>query len=384
LYRAATAARKFLLVAAVLLSSVAHAERHDVLAAAAGFDAQAVPEAGGYGFVYLRHDRLGLLPRHAHLVIEYATDALRLSIERARFDRVELSATLFGEALLAWSLIDFYRDGHDDRSRGFFASHAGASVSAKVDLGPHFIELVLTARRWFFNRTPLTDAALVLPAEPWVGEARLRYTYWHLYGDRSLWEPHRLWWRVRGVAFGVELSSDVRSEVHPWGARDPAVFVPSDRTNDPSKVILGAHQWLRAGVQVHDRVRLQLREEAHWLWGADDLSRVRIGGLNPYAIPLAGAPWGGYVADRVIAAEGSIHVRVKGEHEVGLLVDAVLMADVRRVGDDEVHVLAAIGAFADLRTKKLQIDLRAGWSPTLQPGRALGGFGLAFGIGWGR
>ena len=362
----------------VVPAATAHADR---LVLGAGGEATATPGLGGYGWAFLRHEREGRLPHGARLSVEYNSDTLRVTIDRARYDHVELAVSAYGEALLAGVLHDYVRDGRDDRARGFFASYLGAAAGAKVDLGAHFLELVLGARRWFFARHPATDPALVLPPDAWVGEARLYYTFWRLLPDPSLWEPQRLWWRVRGVAAGVELSADLRSDVARWGASGPAFF-PADPRNDPSRAIFGAVQWLRAGAQLHPRVRLQLREEGRFMWGEDDLVRARIGGMNPWSVPLAGAAWGGYLSGRFLAGEGSIHVRVRGEHEVGALVDAVLLDDVRRVGDHEAHVLYGVGAFADLRFRRTQLDLRGGWSPTVQPGRFAGGFSLLAAAGW--
>ncbi len=383
--RARRPGRRFLsaLLASLVLLAASTRARADGIAFAAGFNGQAGPGLGGFGWFYLRHDRDHLLPGGARLTLEYNSDSLRLGIDRIRSQHFELMVAVYGEALLYGVLLNYWRDGRDDYGRGFFASDIGAVVSGKLERAPHFAELVLGARRWFLDRDPWTDAALTLPPSAWEGEARLRYTYWGLGGDRSLWEPQRMWWRVHGIAFGVELSADVRSEVHPWGALAPS-FGVIDPRNDPSRFILGAHQWMRAGVRVHDRVRLQLREEGHLMRGADDLVRFRVGGQNPWSVPLAGAPWGGYLADRLIAVEGSIHVRVHGEHEIGLLADGVAMPDVRRVGDGAVHVLAGVGAFADLRVRRFQIDLRAGWSPTVQPGRVTPAFDFTAAVGWSR
>jgi hypothetical protein len=222
---------------------------------------------------------------------------------------------------------------------------------------------------------------LTLPPEAFVGELRLRYTFWRLADDVSLWQPHRLFPRLRGVAFGVELGLDERSAARPWGARDPS-FSPVDPRNDPSPSIVMARQWLRAGVVLQRRVRLQIDESATWMWGEDDLVRLRVGGLNPYSVPLVGAPWAGYLAGRVAALQGSLHVRLRGEHELGLLVDGVVLDDAGRVGDARPGLLAGIGAFADVRAGAWQFDVRGGWSPTLRPGSVAGGVTLFAALGW--
>ncbi len=365
---------------ALTVATPAGAAKGEAVAAHAGFDGAATGGVGGYGWILVHYERSGL-GRGARFSLDYNTDTLRLTVDRARYGRVELAAQVAAEALLAGVQNNYFRDGHDDRTRGFFSSYVTAAGGAKVDLAPHFIELTAGVRRWFFDRSPTTDANLVLPPEAWVGEVRLRYTFWQLAPDPSLWEANRPWWRVRGIAFGVELSGDLRSEVAPWGAVG-GTYSPADPRNDPAKRILGVHTWLRAGAQVHRRVRLQVRQEAHLFSGEDDLVRLRIGGMNPYTVPLAGTPWGAYLGGRLCALEGSLHVNVAREHEVGILVDGVLLEDPRRVGDSTLRVLAGIGAFADLRLRKLQVDLRAGWSPTTRPGNPIGSFSAAIGLGW--
>jgi hypothetical protein len=78
-------------------------------------------------------------------------------------------------------------------------------------------------------------------------------------------------------------------------------------------------------------------------------------------------------------------VRVKHEHELGLIADGVVLDDADRLGPlGRPGVLAGIGLFADVRAKNWQFDVRAGWSPTITPGNPLGGFGVfaSAGTGW--
>ena len=347
-----------------------------------GYEPALAADVGGHGWVLVRADREGALPRGARLTVEYNTDTLRLTLDRARFDRVELGIGIVGEALLAGVLTDYWRDGRTQGGRGLAASYVGAIGGAKVDLAPHYLEVTAGARRWFFGRWTGTSPDLVLPPSAWVGELRMRYTYWKIASDPSTYEPQRLFWRVRGVGFGLEGSADLRSDARAWGAIDPS-FSPADPRNHPSRVVVGAHQWLRVGWQVASRIRLQAREEAHFMYGADDLDRQRIGGMNAYVVPLAGAPWPAYLSGKLLALEGSLHVRVKGQHELGALVDGVLTEDIRRLGASEPRWLAGVGVFADLRFGGFQVDLRAGWSPTTQPGTIRGSGTLLAAFGWG-
>jgi len=331
--------------------------------------------------VLARYDLDGL-PRQSHFAAELNTDTLRLSYDRLHVGPVELGFAAAAEVFIAGLLTDYYRDGVSDSARGFYASYAAAGAYAKLGVGPHFFELALTARRWFFNRAGDTSPSLTLPPDAFVGEARLRYTLWMLRPDPSLYQPQRLYPRLRGIALGVELGLDERSEATPWGARDPAAFAPPDPRNAPGRTILLARQWLRAGAQLHSRVRVQVDEVATWMWHEDDLVRLRVGGFNPYSVPLAGAPWPGYLSGKLAAIDASLHVRVWRDHEVGVVADGVVLDDPRRNGSSGVGVLGGIGAFVDARIGAWQLDVRGGWSPTTQPGSVAGSWGLFAAAGW--
>lgn len=350
------------------------------LSLAGGGELYGSPDLGGHGFALVRYDLDGL-PRGAHAAAELNTDTLRLSYDRLRVGPVELGFSAAAELFIAGLLTDYYRDGANDSARGFYASYAAASSYAKVGVGPHFFELAATARRWFFARAGDTSPSLTLPPEAWVGELRARYTLWMLRPDPSLYQPQRFYPRVRGLALGVELGLDERSDAAPWGARDP-VFAPPDPRNAPGRTILMARQWLRAGAALHPRVRVQVDEVATWMWHEDDLVRLRVGGFNPYSVALAGAPWAGYLAGKLAAVDASVHVRVWREHEVGIVGDAVVLDDPRRVGAARAGVLGGVGAFVDARFGAWQLDLRGGWSPTTQPGSFAGSWGLLATAGW--
>ncbi|HZS36508.1 MAG TPA: hypothetical protein VFF06_06770 [Polyangia bacterium] len=383
---------KRVLGGAVLLAMVASAaparakiEHHLSLAAAAELWLR--PEVGGHGVVIINYTMAGL-PRGAHFVIDYNTDTLRLAYEKIRFadGRAEAGVQTKAEVLIAGLLTDYYRHGISDPKRGFYASYFSTGGYVKATENPHYLELAFDIKRWFFGRENATAPELILPPEMWVGELRARYTLWLLDPDPSLWEPHRLFPRVRGVAFGLEAGADIRSDSRAWGARDASVFAPADYRNDPSRVVVQARQWFYGGVQVHPRVRLQVAESALWMWNEDDLVRARVGGMNPYVVPLAGAPWASFLAGRLASADLSVHVRAWRELEVGAIADVVAIDDYDRTGvSPKAAVLFGAGAFGDFRYKAWQFDLRAGFSPSVSPTdhAAWSLFGAA-GWGWSR
>ncbi len=361
-----------------LFSSLrARADRPQRLSVWAGGELTLHPEFGGHGIVQVRWELEGLA-RGGRLVVDYNTDTLRVAIDHLRFGRFELGFIAGGEVFIAGLLTDYWRDGRNDGARAFRASWVSAGGSAKLDLAPTFLELALSARRWFFQRQGGTSALLSLPPEAWVGEWRLRYTRWTLAPDRSLWEAQRPFPRLLGFAFGVELGADLRSTARPWGARD-ASFSPPDLRNDPTTTVLSARQWLRAGVRLSRRLRLQIEEVALWMSGADDLDRARVGGMNPYVVPMAGAPWAGWLVGRLAAAQLSLHARLWRELEAGLLADGAVVDDTARTGSPlKPGALGGVGAFVDFRLRSWQVDVRAGYCPSVP-----NAFSIFASLGWG-
>ncbi len=355
------------------------------LAVYGGAGAWPHPDAGWHGYIGAAWDVDDLFAG-AHLGVEYNTETLRLELDRLPVagDWLTAGVRLTGEARYAGLLMDHYLDGKNELGRGFSASYLHAEAHLKAALpGDHYLELAAGVRRWFFSTLDETAPALRLPPDSWVFEPRLRYTYWRLDADPGWSERHRLFPRVRGLAAGVELGLDWRSQARAWGALDPAAFDPVDVRNDPDRLILSARQWLRWGWQAHDRIRVQLAEFASHGRGEDDLTRVRLGGLNPYVVSIAGLPWAGLLADTFIALENSYHYRFYNRMELGLLFQAALVEDVPRRGlKDTYEPLVGFGIFFDLRFWDFQLDLRAGWSPTHNQVAAGQGFGLFIAFGW--
>jgi len=114
-----------------------------------------------------------------------------------------------------------------------------------------------------------------------------------------------------------------------------------------------AHLWVRAGGDVLDFNRFLPRVEGMfelnlpgsaapimevrgaWAQDATDLTRTRLGGLNPYVVPLAGLGWGefwvkNYMATRV-GAEGRWHAD-KNTFKLGLASDLDWFDDQFMVG----------------------------------------------------
>lgn len=312
---------------------------------------------------------------------EFNTDTLRLYYTGLRFGALQLETMLGGEYALAGLLMDYYQDGLRQPERGFKAGWVQLAQRFKAEvLARTFLELELGGRRWFFDTLDDTGPDFVLPAEHWSFEPRLRVTWWGLRGDPAWGDRHRVYPRHRGIAFGGEVGADLRSTTRDWGALDDA---DPGRRNQPDDVVLVAKQWLRAGWQLHPRVRTELVERAAFGAGQDDLVRDRLGGLSPYVVPMAGAPWASWLSQTHLSGQWSWHVKVADDLELGPLATATVLTDRARVGDsDAVDAIFGVGGLVDWRHGPWQVDLRGGWSPTVSELSDQTSFSAWLSVGW--
>ena len=321
----------------------------------------------GHGAVLVQWTRDG----YAHggrLRLGVNTDTLFLSGEEFTFadGLIVWSGGLRLQALFAGVLPIFHQAGIRRPEYGFWASQAELHARLGVRPAPgHFIDLTVYGRQYLFQRRAgVTDPLLVLPPSTLTLEPRLAWTWWQPGLDPSLWEDHRLWWRVDGYALGVALGANIRNRAREWGY----LRVPRDeqppwlQRNDPDTVALLLSGWARAGRQVHEALRLQTRLEWGFARGVDDLDRWRVGGLNPWVVPLPGAGWPAFLADAYAYLDVSAHVRVAREVEAGLVLATTTLRDPERVGARDWGATPSVTAFLDARLGPWQLDARLGYA----------------------
>ncbi len=326
--------------------------------AAAGADFAFVPEVTGFGFVLFEanaQDQVG----KGDLRLYFNTDTLHVEIERIPLaESLELSVGLRGEFLFAGLLRQYYERGLSRSELGFNASY----VVLLPKLQWHFadyqtIEIVTNVRRWFFGSNG-TDPGYSLPADTWVFEPRVGYIFWKVDSPSEEYRASKLFPRISGIAIGASVGIDVRSDARAWG------FV-GDGRNEPTKAIWTLNQWLRGGWKTSDRFRIELQETFNWGWNQDDITRVRVGGMNPYVLVIPGLPWSSNIAERLAIGQLSGHIRPKIDkpHELGLLVAGGTVNDPRREGLlDEFGGIGGLALFTDLRWGRWQLYARVGWA----------------------
>lgn len=327
-----------------------------------GDDAWLSGRIGQHGFALLDARRDGVARGRLHFL--YNTDTLQAGLENIRLadGKLEVSVVARGEALLAGLLFDYYQRGDRNTGRAFHASYVQFLPSIKWHVADrHSLELVAGVRQWFFGRASSTEAGFTLPPDTFVFEPRLNYTYWRIRAASREWEPHRLHPRIEGVALGVGLGLDRRTNRRAWGADVGGQLDPRNR---PGDVTLTARQWLYAGAALSPLTRLQFEQHASYGTGEDDLTRNRLGGMNPYVVPIAGLPWAVALSERLASVRMTLHVKPRqwSPHELGLGVDGAVFSDARRTGALN-HYSGAGGAYAfgDFRTGRFEIHGRVGY-----------------------
>lgn len=296
------------------------------------------------------------------LRLEWNTDTVTARLS-GDLGGVGLGLYARGEYLLAGLLQDYYRGGERVDEYGFDASYAETGVDARAGSGSHWFHGRLATRRWQFARNG-TAASYALPTDFQELEAEAGYTFWAIDADASLSEAHRIAsTRITGQGAGIRLVASLRSDDTDWGL---------GIRNRPAPLIPRVRQWATAGREVRDGLRLQARQEAGWGWGEDDLTRARVGGLNPYVVPIAGVPWAAFLSSRYVSARASGHVDGVGESEWVALIDAALVQDTDRNGGDDFSPVVGLGLGWDGRLGPWQIDAVFGYAPPLDWQRADG------------
>lgn len=356
--------RSALLFALAALTAPSFAAAQNWSASAAvGVDLWFAPAFGNHGYALFDLRRSNAVGG-GDLHLNFNTETLYLGLERVHpgTDRVELSVAARVEGAYAGVLPEWFQGAVTQRARGFYASYAQLMGSVKwLPAQHHAVELVVGGRAWLFARSDTSRNDLLLPSDMWTFEPRLRYTFWALTAESDEWRPSTFAPRVTGFAAGVELGADLRSEPGAWGAFRGV----DDGRNRPGAPILMARQWARAGVALGSRVRLQLDEQASWGDGEDDLTRARVGGMNPYVVPVPGLPWPALLCERLVAAQMSAHLRLSrtAAHELGVAVSGGVFNDVRRAGALMSFDFAGGAAlFTDLRFGRWTVHARGGWA----------------------
>jgi hypothetical protein len=292
----------------------------------------------------------GFFRPNVALGLEFNTDTLGAVLDAWNVGFPGLSLGVFGrtEALLALVSSAPVFSGVARRDLGFFASYAQAGARVAYTTLEHLtLEGEAAVRGWWFMRSLDSDKNLRL-SRPFVAiEPRLRIKWVSLVPDEGRLGLYQ------GLALVLETGADLRSQTTPWGGLeggppDPRNALPADAL--PRRVLLTG----RAAMPVMRMGWLSARAEGGWGLDEDDLTRARVGGMNPYVVEMPGAAWGEFVTERFGAVHMELGLRPKGFLYVGVAGHAAVVNDPERRGAfDDVRILR--GASVDARLSLFRV-----------------------------
>ena len=350
----------------------------------AGGEGAGQENAPGHAFYGLKYTNE--LTAHGQVSAELNTETLRLEWSQIPLvGSYTLGTRLTGELGFANLMPDYFLDGVRTTERGFFSSYLQAQAWIKGEVLPKtWATIELGGRRWFAQTTHQTHSAFVLPSETVSIEPRFHLTWWRLHHDAGWSDPHRLFPRIAGFAMGLSLGLDWFADTSPWGAIDPEAFTLPDNRNRPEATQWLAYQWMRAGRRLGSSFRIEVEQVAAYQTGADDRTRWLVGGLNPYVIPLAGSFWGYFHTRSFVSSGLTLRHTLNGNLEMGPLVNAVNFVDPGRRGRDHRRTFWGAGLVVDWRSGPWQVDVRGGYSPTLDDfAPRTRPWSIFFAVGWG-
>jgi hypothetical protein len=257
-------------------------------------------------------------------------------------NRTHLSLYAKGDANASAVLIGHAIDGTVQPERGFNASSilGGGTLSMLLWWqGQNHITLDFStfARRWFFSARPETSEELVLPPDMSVLELGPRL--------RGAWGERKTdFKKLHGIEGQAGLEGHLRRINQDWGSLGTAP--------DPRNAYITGLPFLArtqiSGGYVFDPMAelspyLHLRTEAGSGYGLDDINRFQIGGNNLWTVPLAGAGWTEFRADRFAAFRAMVGVAGWERVALELGLDGAWINDPLRVGDEEASAFFSGG-----------------------------------------
>ncbi len=131
--------------------------------------------------------------------------------------------------------------------------------------------------------------------------------------------------------------------------------------------------------------RAELR--AGWSRGQDAISRTRLGGLNPYVVPVAGAAWAEFWVDTYAAVRFGPSLQA-GPIRIDAVIDAALWNDALDWGGtpsaEPADRAVGMGVLTRLQPNRLFLDLDAGVAPRLRrPVGSAWSVWSVLGVDWG-
>lgn len=260
----------------------------------------------------------------------------------------------------------------------------------------HFSPSLRSGRAWVGVRVETFAAGLMI--SPWSAGAPDPSRAWNAgYGGLD-----GGWQRYLPANFYIGLQGAARLYLF-WAREATTVPPPGLTPVFTAEAVLGhytpeSHVSIRAGTDAElDRVaphfvaeaivrpgwaiapRIELR--AGWAMNQDAILRTRLGGLNPYVVPLSGAAWAEFWVENYVALRAGPSLRTPLPGRASHSLEIALVSDV--VGFDG-RTAVGFGSLVTWRYRRLFANASLGWAPWIerQPGIArVAGFVLV-GADW--
>jgi len=332
------------------------------------------PTTQGIGRVY--YSANGLAGRPLQLTVDFNTYRFGAYLTAHNVGIRGLSTTLFwkGEWLLTGLLLHHMKRGDNVRELGIIAYYSSAGVKANWNMVSHLkMEADLSARAWMFHRGLRTAHNFHMPRSIQTVEPRVRVKWQDVSTTQeALGLPE-------GLSVMVEAGLDLRQGSQPWGG----VGDTPDLRNR-----VGPSQFPRRlqakGVfgrpVIQRRAWLQLQGEAGYGVDEDDLTRTRIGGLNPYTVALPGAAWGEFFCERFAMGHAEAGLFATPFLYTGVSVHGGVINDPHRVGRlDELAPIFGVSSETRIGLGRLGfVRFRVGGSPQVERKKTQGSLGFLF------
>lgn len=145
---------------------------------------------------------------------------------------------------------------------------------------------------------------------------------------------------------------------------------------------LAPHVYVEGVVRPAWAVAPRIEVRAGVAMGQDDIMRTRLGGLNPYVVPLAGAAWAEFWVENYIALRAGPSLRLPLPGRVSHTLELAVISDVAGVAG---RLTAGFAVLARWQLGRIFLDGAFGWAPWIERQADIGRVSglLLLGAHWG-
>ncbi|MCB9781270.1 MAG: hypothetical protein H6742_22070 [Alphaproteobacteria bacterium] len=277
------------------------------------------------------HGILDIGVRDGRWSLQLLTDTLDAR-HSPEWKRGKAWVALRGEGGAAGLFISPWTDGGPDEGRSLLSHYVGAEAGAQRYLPHGFYAGVQGSARYQLFGAMATATVPVPEARPVLG------------ADVVLG-----WWSPQAALYS-------RTGLQGWTL-----------SNEPWTV--APHSHLQATAAPDWTLAPTAALSCGFAWNQDDVTRTRLGGLNPYVVPLAGAAWAEWWVESYVAARLGPRYRLdfaeRGRLDLSLLADVASAAEIRS-SQPAGPWATGFSLWARGQRGRSFLDLAAGYAPWIE------------------